>query len=774
MTRLCDTCCSLGHFRLITFIAIHTSFVYNRSERFSLHHGRGSVGLDRSVLLPSSRSREGSDVPKAMSRSRHAPRYLTIEQAIEGLLAGKKPPPPPPQNQPQHIALDAGLDDNSNRTEPSDQRREEGRKRQRQSEAEAVARAYPSGAGEMRKDDCDSESRARNYSEAIEDIEEEEEDCRIRFANVVAVVTDVSEAQPTRASSKSAQAVASSRRRSDGASSQLHVWIQDESLQTADDPSRHRAAVTYWVSASAKKEQQQQQQQQLPQMLRAGDVVALHGLVLRKSCLREVLQDHRRRHWLGDVERSTDSDMVPPYEFAHDANATVFHDNPLLDKVRLLARADPVTQHVHWYNTDENSSHAMTTTTAGPDSTLTRRVSQLIQWYLSKSCTPGSPLWRTLADADEHSRHCRQRSVADLQATLGVCGHVVAQITAIQEHSCASDAVARRKESFTSTHSNRKRRSTAPRSHEADSEVAFVLLKDSTSSAPIPLVLLGRNNVRTFRDQLEGLLSTGGSDPGTRRWVRWTRVKSVRMREALAGTSFSSGDIDDTAVALIPTEATTVSLIPQEEASDFSNSGSCLHSQHESAASLETSQPTQLGSADATHRRMAASAAVTVEAPIASIRIVAEATSKARAGSPSPPTTIVLNAANVQDNAARVLALLRQPIQGRAACADESSDKKAGRVDDVAVFITLDWSDAAALGSLPIDLHNRSHLTASQHVVHSLFWGGTKWESVVSGRLDDICCRMVAGMLQEYVRFHWILERQDTSYRIVDVSLRQL
>jgi hypothetical protein len=716
-----------------------------------------------------------------MSRSRHAPRYVTIEQAVEGLLAGKKPPPPPPQHQHHHVALEldaAGKANDDNRTETSDLRRQI-RKRQRQSEAEATPpRAFPSGSGETEKGDYNAEVTALD-SEAIEDNEEEEEEeelqqqhDRLRWADVVAVVTDVSEAQPTRASADKACAASSSRRRSDGAAvAQLYVWIQDESLQGATDPypSRHRAAVTYWQTANTKKQQQQQQQQ----MLRAGDVVALHGLVLRKSCLVE-LQDRRRRQGIGcGGTMSADNDTVPPYEFVHDANASVFHDNPLLEKIRLVARIDPVTQRVHRYDIEDGRSHGLTTTMACAASTLRRRVSQLIQWYFAKPCNAGSTMLGNLAD-DEHSRHCRQRSVAEWHATLGVRGHIVAQITAIQEHSCANDAVARRIE-FLSTHSRRNRRSTAPRSHEADSAVAFVLLKDSTSSVPIPLLLLGRNNVRTFRGQLESLLSTGGPDSSTGRWVRWTRLKSVRMRDALGGTSFSSSDIDDTAVALIPTDASTVSLVDREEASDFSNSGSFLHSQQQpSAAPLETSQPTQLGSADATHRRMAASTAVTVEAPIASIRIVVGAASKSKAGAPSPPTTIVLNAENVQENAARVLALLRQHIQGRAACADESSDKKAGRVHDVAVSITLDWSDAAALGSLPIDLHNRSHLTASQHVVHSLFWGGAKWESVVSGRLDDICCRMVAGMLQEYVRFHWILERQDTSYRIVDVALRQL
>jgi hypothetical protein len=705
-----------------------------------------------------------------MSRSRHAPRYVTIEQAVEALLAGKEPPPPPPPPPPpqhprQQIALEANDD---NRTEPSDLRRQI-RKRQRQSEAETTPpRAFPSGAGEREKDDCDSESRAgRGNDPAIENEEEEEPRGRlVRWANVVAVVSDVSEAQPTRASAaKAVAAASSSRRRSDGAAAQLYVWIQDESLQGATDPnpSRHRAAVTYWQPANTKK---QQQQQQLPQLLRAGDVVALHGLVLRKSCLRKELQDHQQRQGLGG-NLNTDIDTVPPYEFVHDANATVFQDHPLLEKVRLVARIDPETQRVHQLNIEDGRSHGLTTTPAGADSTLSRRVSHLIQWYLAKPCNAFGTSWRTLADAvdDDGARHCLQPSVADWQATLGVCGHVVAQVMAIQDHSYVNDAVARQKEA-PSKDSNRKRRSTPPRSHEAHAPVAFVLLKDSTASVPIPLVLLGRNNVRTFRGQLEGLLSTGGPDSGTGRWVRWTRVKSVRMRDALRGTRYFSSDIDDTAVALIPTDASTVSLVDREEASDFSNSGACLPSQLQSAASLETSQPTQLGSADATHRRMAASTTVTVEAPIASIRIALGATSS--------PTTIVLNAANVQDNVARVLALLRQPIQGRAANVEKSSDKKAGRVDDVAVSITLDWSDAAALGSLPIDLHNRSHLTASQHVVRSLFWGGAKWESVVSGRLDDICCRMVAGMLQEYVRFHWILERQDTSYRIVDVSLRQL
>jgi hypothetical protein len=732
-----------------------------------------------------------------MSRSRHAPRYLTIEQAVEALLAGKEPPPPPQQQQQQQqhqpiaLELDAAgeaNDDNSNSAELSDGLRQEGRKRRRQSEAETTPpRALPRGAGETQKGDCNSESRAgRGNDPAIqngnENENEGEESC-LRWANVVAVVTDVSEAQPTRASAAKA-ATASFRHRSDGAAAQLYVWIQDESLQAAAEPSHHRAAVTYWQSAGTLSSATKHQQQQLPQMLRAGDVVALHGLVLRKSCLGE-LQDRPRRRGLGDGGNlCTDSDIVPPYELVHDANATVFHDNPLLDKVRLVARIDKLTQRVQQFSIDDDRSHTLTTTTACADSTLKRRVSQLIQWYLAGSCTAGSALLRTLAaaaeDKDVGSGHCLQRSVAELQATLGVCAnrisHVVAQITAIQEHSCASDAVARRIESL-STHSNRVRRSTTPRSPAADSAAAFVLLKDSTSSVPIPLVLLGRNNVRTFRGPLESLLSTGGPDSTTGRWVRWTRVKSVRMRDALAGTRYFSSDIDDSAVALLPTVATTVSLVPEEEISDFSNSGSFLHSQQQqqSAASLETSQPTQLGSADATHRRMAASTTVTVEAPIASIRIVVSAT-------PSP-TTIVLNATNVQDNAARVLALLRQPIQGRAVNVDESCDKKAGRVDDVAVSITLDWSDAAALGGLPIDLRNRSHLTASQHVVRSLFWGGAKWESVLSGRLDDICCRMVAGMLQESVRFHWILERLCSSnsddegpgsYRIVDVSLRQL
>jgi hypothetical protein len=54
--------------------------------------------------------------------------------------------------------------------------------------------------------------------------------------------------------------------------------------------------------------------------------------------------------------------------------------------------------------------------------------------------------------------------------------------------------------------------------------------------------------------------------------------------------------------------------------------------------------------------------------------------------------------------------------------------------------------------------------------------------------VDEICSRMVAGMLQESVRFQWILERRPcinnndddnivdrpSSYRIVDVSLHEL
>lgn len=722
-----------------------------------------------------------------MSRSNRAPRYLKIEQAVEALLIGQQQHQQllSPRTSFASNADDHKGNESNNITALSDQQRRKGKKRQRSDVVPTLRVLHPDVVGEEEK--CEEEDVISNVHKDGECAGEDSERRRrlsshslCRAANVVAIVTDVSEAQPT----------ASSRLRNDSAA-QMVMWIQDdESLQGGDLlPHRphHRAAVAYWQSASASATSSTTKKKQSPhQLLRAGDVVALHGLVLRKSCLHQL--GERRRLTCGG-EHSTDDDIQPPYEFVHDANATVFHDHPLLEKVRLLARIDPVSQRVHRYDTDVGSP-AMAT--GDNESILSRRVSELVQWYLSKSRKLDGPLSRTFVAAaaektedDEDARHCRQRSVAELQSTLDFCAHrishVVAHIAAIQDHR-PNDAFAQRKEASRSSSLSRKRRSTTPRSPTADSAATFVLLKDSSSSVPIPLVLLGKNNVHKFRDQLKGLISTDAPN-SSEQWVRWTRLRSVRMLDALRGTSFDSGDIDDTAVALVPTESTTVTLVPQEEVSDFYKEGSFLLSQLPSAsASLAASQPAQ-----SAHSQMPASTTVTVEAPIASIRIVVGTTLTARAGasSQSPPTTVVLDAANVHGNILQVLVLLRQHIQSRGSNVQGSNGRLTGDVDDIAVSITLDCHDAAlarAVGCLPVGPQPRAGLVASRHVVHILFWGGAKWESVMSGKLDDICGRMVAGMLQESVRFHWILERQNirsdgdgaASYRIVDMSLREL
>jgi hypothetical protein len=657
-----------------------------------------------------------------------------------------------------------------------------------------------------------------------------------RMVNAVAVVTAVSETAPS-SSSSSAAARGARRPPPPRGGPRLCLWIEDASLlREAPAPGEGGAAAAAASTSRAAlvvlpygrlvrgaggsggggggAPACRDDEAAAGAVPRRGDVVALHGLALSRSCRERLLEQQGR----GGAGGSS----PVPYEFVHDPTAFLQSPSPAYcDAVRIVARADAASGQVRsFYGNEASQPRSRTAHYERQERCLRVLVPRVVGWYLRRhgknnndnnsNALRRCPLPLPPGE-DSGWSSCRERSVAEIQAGGfgsggGYC-HVVARVEAAQEHFPNRAQQLRRSDANTAA---------------SAAAALLVLLSDLSSATPVPLLLAGRD-ARRFRPQLAAVSSS-------RRWARLTRLRALKRGdwqreggpaalEALGPRRPWGGaqDDDDDDAVLLPTAATTVQPLegeppqPQGHRCSENGPGGPL-----SLTGPESQGSARTGGAVLPSPTGAAAPVLVMEASIESISVTASAPEdrggeRQRGVVTSAPPPLVLTASNAEARAGDFLRLLDRweaALSGGGGAGAQVMEVWIGFGADAKLRDSHGPSTPSRSRGLEGDVGPGPPNAASAanprrdpparrargdwDLVRGLGWAGRGPAAGAAHpngtALDGIRRRLVAGALREPVRFVWILRpparadgiRQDAPggahhyYRVADVSLARL